>query len=149
MQRHAGHTLIEILIALAVLMVFAALVYPSYADFVVRARRTEGHAALVSAMQEQERYFSQHKRYLAFTSRTEVPDDPAGKWWSGSAARNSAYELQGRSCNGQGIGECIELVATPGTAYVDRSFYDATCGTLTLSSNGERGASGPIQQCWP
>jgi type IV pilus assembly protein PilE len=149
MHRHSGHTLTEILIALAVMVVFVALVYPSYADFVVRSRRAEGHSALLSAMQEQERYYTEHKRYLAFSSRTEVPAEPAGKWWSGSEARKSAYELQGRSCNGQGISECIELVATPGTAYVDRSFYDATCGTLTLSSNGDRGASGPVQQCWP
>jgi type IV pilus assembly protein PilE len=149
MQRHKGHTLTEVLITLAIMMVFAAVVYPSYADFVVRSRRGEGHAALMAAMQEQERYFGQHKRYLAFSSRTEVPEDPAGKWWSGSAARKSAYELQGRSCSGQGLSECIELVAMPGTAYVDRSFYDATCGTLTLSSNGERTSGGPLQQCWP
>ncbi len=149
MRYRHGHSLIEVLIALAILVVFAAMVYPSYADFVVRSRRSEGQAALLAAMQEQERYFTEHKRYLAFSSSTEVPDHAAGKWWSGSVARSSAYELQGRACNGQGIGECIELLAMPGTATVDRSFYDATCGTLTLSSNGERGAGGPMQQCWP
>lgn len=149
MQRHLGHTLTEVLVSLAVLVVFAAVVYPSYADFVVRSRRAEGHAALLAAMQAQERYFTEHNRYLAFSSRTEVPEEPAGKWWSGSEARSSAYELQGQPCDGQTIHSCIELVAMPGTAYVDRSFYDASCGRLTLSSSGKRGASGPLQQCWP
>jgi type IV pilus assembly protein PilE len=149
MQRQRGFSMIEVLIALLILAVFAALVYPSYADFVLRSRRAEGQAALLVTMQEQERYFTEHKRYLAFTSFSDIPDDKAGKWWSGSVARRSAYELRGKACEGQGIGECIELVATPGTSAVDRSFNDATCGTLTLSSNGERRAGGPLQQCWP
>lgn len=149
-MHHAhGVTLLELVIVLAIVATLAAIAYPSYTDHVVRARRGEGQAALLAAMQEQERYFGQHRRYLAFSSRTAAPVDPAGKWWSGSQPRSSAYELQGVACQDQTILECIELTAKPGTAQVDASFFDGRCGTLSLSSTGERGAGGPVKQCWP
>jgi type IV pilus assembly protein PilE len=72
-------------------------------------------------------------------------------WWSGQSAAGSFYELDAEACPDSDLRDCVRLRARPGTAQVDARFLDPECGTLTLSSRGEQGASGtgPAQRCWP
>jgi type IV pilus assembly protein PilE len=149
MKRSTGMTLIELLVALAVVGILAALSYPSYQRYAVRAKRLQAQAALFELMQQQERYFSIHNSYIAFSSSSSEPQAQRFKWWSGRTAADSAYELRGAACESLDIGSCIELTALPGTGEVDRRFQDAECGVLSLSSNGRRQASGSAPACWP
>lgn len=149
MRRSAGFTLIEVLIVLAIVAVLAAISYPSYAGYITKARRIEGQIALLELMQQQERFYTQHNTYLAFSSLSGDPQEQRFKWWSGSSAAGSAYELRGRACPGLDIARCIELQATPGTDKVDAKFKDSDCGTLTLNSAGEHSSSGSSDRCWP
>lgn len=149
MARHRGFTLIELLIVAAITGLLVAIVYPSYASYMTGARRIEGQTALLNTMQQQERYYSQHNTYIAFSSAPTEPDEKLFRWWSGASAAQSAYELSGRACPGVPLQRCIELQAVPGTAKVDAKFHDAQCGTLTLNSAGQTGASGIKKRCWP
>jgi type IV pilus assembly protein PilE len=148
-ESKAGFTLIEMLIVLAVMMVLAAIVYPSYAGYVVKARRIEGKSALMEAVQQEERYYTRSNTYIAFSAESTDAQERRFKWWSGSAAATSAYELSARACPGRELSQCVEVRATPGTAKVDPSFRDADCQELTLNSAGERTAAGPSARCWP
>lgn len=142
-----GFSLIELMIALAVLLVLAVLAYPGYADSVRKTRRAEGQMALIEAMDNEVRYYSEHRAYKEF-SATDA--DLAGfRWWSGGAAARSAYELDAYPCAGQSAEECIELRARPGTGRVDGKFRDPECGVLTLDSAGRQTASGAAPGCWP
>jgi type IV pilus assembly protein PilE len=149
MRPDRGLTLIEVMIALAIVMILTALAYPSYAGYMTRTRRIEGMVALVETMQQQERYFMRNNRYLSFSAVAPVPDAPQFHAWSGSSAARSAYELEARACPGQTSDDCIELRATPGTGNVDSNFKDPDCGVLILDSTGRRSATGAAANCWP
>lgn len=144
-----GFSLIEVLLVLVVVCLIAMLAYPSYAAYVTRTRRSEGQLALMERMQQQERYYSQHQRYLAFGAGSTEPDAARLAWWSGQAPENSAYELSGAACPGRSLAECIEIRAEPGTGRVDGRFRDPDCGTLTLNSEGLRSPAAGLLRCWP
>ncbi|MFP5393213.1 MAG: type IV pilin protein, partial [Gammaproteobacteria bacterium] len=140
--RRQGFTLVETMVAMAIVAILAALAYPSYRQYVVKSRRTQAQTVLLELMQKQERYYTYHNRYLAFSSASTDPDEKRFRWWLGDTAATSAYELRGEACPGQSIERCVSLVATPGTDKVDRHFRDAECQVLTLRSTGERAAGG-------
>ena len=148
-KRDPGFTLIEVLIVLAIIAVLAMVSYPTYAGYLTRTRRIEGQVALIEAIQQQERFYTSHNTYIAFGSGSLDPREQRFKWWSGTSARRSAYELRARACPGQQLAQCVEVQAMPGTDKVDAGFKDPDCETLTLSSAGERMASGPLERCWP
>ena len=149
MRRRSGFTLIEVSIVAAIVALLAAVAYPSYAGYVTKSRRIEGQIALIEAVQQQERYYTRFNTYAAFSSDSTDEQEKRFKWWSGSVAARSAYELRARPCPGAELTECVEVQAMPGTAKVDAKFRDADCQTLTLSSAGDRAASGPFERCWP
>lgn len=149
MKRGNGFTLIELLAVLAILGILAALVYPSYTQQIVKARRLEAQLALLDAMQRQEQYRALHHAYLAFSIDAGDADTGQFPTWSGNSAAASAYELDGYACPGQDISQCIALRAQPGTANVDAGFADPDCGVLTIDSTGRQTASGPSPRCWP
>lgn len=146
--RH-GFTLIELLVVLAIVVILMVVAYPGYSTYVVKAKRVEAQAVLLEQMLEQERYFTQHNTYLAFSSEASEPEARRFRWWSGSSAASSGYELRGDACPDQPINRCIVIKAVPGTSRVDASFRDAACQTLQLTSTGQHGADGPDTHCWP
>lgn len=148
MRRATGFTMLELMAALAILCILAALALPSYHRHVIRAKRVQAQAALLRLMQQQERYFSQNNSYLAFSADSTDPDERLFQWWSGASAAQSAYEIRAEACPGQAIALCVRLRALPGTVRV-APFADSDCGTLSLTSAGDRAASGPAAQCWP
>ncbi|MDB5920402.1 MAG: pilus assembly protein PilE [Massilia sp.] len=148
-EHHAGFTLTEVLIVLAILAILAMISYPGYAGYLTRTRRIEGQIALLEAIAQQERFYTSHNTYIAFGSDSPGPEEKRFKWWSGTSARHSAYELRARACPGQELAQCVEVQAMPGTGKVDAAFRDGDCATLTLNSAGERMASGPLERCWP
>lgn len=142
--RGSGFTLVEALVVLALFSILAGIAWPSYSALKLKARRSEARAALLQAMQQQERYFTASGRYAEF-SRVA----PHGFiWYSGVAADSSSHELQAQACVDASIEECVQITATPGTQAVNRGAADAQCGALRLNSRGERGADGDVALCW-
>lgn len=148
MKGSKGFSLVELMIVLAIVGILASIAYPGYASYITRSRRIEGQMALLDIMQQQERFYSLHNTYVAFSADSPDPDAQRFKWWSGGAAVGSAYELRGAACPDSDITECIEVTAVPGTDKVDAKFSDAECGALTLDSIGRRGPTGEKTRCW-
>lgn len=142
-QQH-GFSLIELMVVLVILAILAAFQYPSYFESVRKAKRAEGRTALTELMQQQERYYSQHGSYIAFSSAT-----PNGfKWFSGSTPASSSYEIAATACKENTLEHCVLLVATPGADKVSTAYKDDACGDLSLTSNGIKTASHHGAQCW-
>jgi type IV pilus assembly protein PilE len=148
-----GFSLVELLAALAIVSLLLALAMPAYHGHIVRAKRVQGQAALLRLMQQQERYYTQNNRYLAFSAASPAPQLQQFPWWSGdgpvASAASSAYEIEALACTESTLVQCVLLRALPGTSKVDGRYHDAECGVLSLASTGQRGSSGPASHCWP
>jgi type IV pilus assembly protein PilE len=64
MRVQKGFTLIEVLIAVAVVAILSAIAIPSYTDYIRRARITEGTAALASMRVKFEQFFQDNRTYV-------------------------------------------------------------------------------------
>ncbi len=144
-RRVAGEGLIGLLVAMVIIGILAAIAMPVWTDAVIRMRRSEAQATLQEMMQLQERYYTRFNSYVAFSAKGT---DAGFRWWSGRAPMSSAYEVEGKACDGEEIRNCIQLIATPGTANVDHSYRDPQCERLILTSSGLHLASGPATNCW-
>lgn len=55
-RKHKGFTLLELMITVAVITILATIAYPAYQDYVLRAKRADAKAGLLSLRQAQEKY---------------------------------------------------------------------------------------------
>lgn len=131
---HRGFTLTELMCVLCIIGMLALFSYPSYQSHVHKARRAEGRAALMQAMQQQERHFTQHNRYHPYSGAST---SGAFRWFSGDTEAGSAYRIAAGGCSGGTLQECVMVSAAPAGNFIDR-----LCGTLTLNSRGEQTISG-------
>jgi type IV pilus assembly protein PilE len=147
--RQSAFTLIEMMTVLLIVAVLSTFAYPAYRQVKLKTARAEGRAALLRLMQQQERYYTEHHRYLHFAGE-DGGDDAGGtalfRRFSGETAAASAYRLEAQACESNGSDAnaegCLLLRATP-----VNGLADPACGVLTLDSAGKQDASGP-DACW-
>jgi len=131
--RVGGFSLIELLMALVIAGVLAAIALPSYSGYVTRARRVSGRSSLVQLAHWLERVATTTGRYPA---PSEIP--PALLRSEGAHYLLTALVLDDK----------FTLDAIPqGGQSADR------CGTLSLLQSGERKISNvtsdtSVDACW-
>ena len=146
MRQPAGFTLLETLIVILIIMIISTVAIPSYTGVLLKARRVEARAALFQAMQQEERFYSEHASYALFAAPATV-----FKWWSGTRPEDSFYELSAQRCDDLSLRQCILITATPGTERVMSGYRDPECGSLMLDSRNAKSYSGssPAHDlCW-
>ncbi len=130
-----GFTLLELLIALAIVGILSAIAYPNYRQYLLRAHRAEGLTALKQAAIRQERYYSNNSTYT--TSMALLG-------FSSSATQNGYYNIAIAACDAGpdagNIGRCFKLTATAQGVQSD----DTDCMTLTMDSRGDQTPA----DCW-
>ena len=145
---HAGFTLIELMIVVAIVAILASIAYPAYTSSVLKGKRAQARTALAEMMQQQERYMTQRNTYLAFTNAagTTNPATAATTFrvFSGDNATDPAYWLSAKECPGLALTECVQLDAAP-------TKPDAEVGTLSMRSTGAKFCDNTINPklCWP
>lgn len=134
-----GFTLIELMIAVAIVGILAAIAYPSYMDSVRKSKRGHAKAALVELAQRAERYRTVQGSYAGFWDT--VPTDHRSSPRVGEGA--TAYALQ-YAANETNTGFTLSAVPQGGQT------ADTRCMTLTLDQAGQKGESGTgtVADCW-
>ena len=132
----AGFTLIELMIAVAIIGVLAGIGYPSYLKYVARGNRSAAQSFMLEATSRQERYLLDARQYapdLATLGMT-VPDTVSPNY--GVTITNVTAAPPGYVVQAAPVG--------------NQATNDANCGTLTIDSTGAKGASGPggVANCW-
>jgi type IV pilus assembly protein PilE len=142
-----GFSLIELMIALAIVGILSAIAYPSFVSYIEKGRRSECRAGLLKSMQQEERYFTQRNTYVDFSSGTTTAVISA---YSGENLARSACKIGAAACTGSTVVSCIELVATP-------TYTDSKVTEWHLNSSGQKqcvlvGSSDVVTDtaaCWP
>jgi type IV pilus assembly protein PilE len=127
--RQRGITLIELMIVVVIIALLAAIAYPSYTQYVERTRRADGQSALLDASQRLERCYTQNNTYVGCVFPATSPD--------------GFYAI---AADPAPTATTYTLTATPQGPQAG----DSRCGTLSLTQNGTRGATGSLgaNGCW-
>lgn len=135
-----GYTLVELLIALALTGILAALSYPSFARHLATGYRADARRTLLEAALAMQRH---HALHLSFTTADGLaPSLPAALRQSPSQGR-AIYIIQ----VDQVSPSSYRLVARPVTP---GPMADDACGQLTLDEVQRQGHTGsaPAESCW-
>jgi type IV pilus assembly protein PilE len=131
--RTRGFTIMEILTALVVIAVLAAIAIPTWHTHVLRVRRAEARDALMNLQAAQDRFFGRHARYATAAQLTAPAPD--GLELTPTTARNLyAIELE-TTPDGLGYLATARAVARAGQDADDR------CATFTIDHVGQMGAA--------
>ena len=136
-NRSQGFSLIELMIAVVIVGILAAIAIPMYSDYVTRSRRADGQATLMQVAQELERCYTQFSKYN---------DNSCSEVNSGVVSETSDQGFYGISASGGNLTEStFTLTATPQNEQAD----DTDCTALTLTHLGEQSATGDDpDSCW-
>lgn len=118
-----GFTLVELMIVVAIVAILAVVAYPSYQNSMIKSRRADGQALLMSLMNAQERYYTLNNGYttdlsqLGFTVSSGQVDSDEG-----------FYKASAAFCT-SGDSSCVTLTAVPQGG-------QSSDGNITLNSKG-------------
>lgn len=85
-----GFTLIELMIAVAIIAILSSVVYPSYVDYIRRAQLPEGMTYLSHYGVKMEQYYQDHNGYGSLGGTACANEAPAPSW-SNFAPNGSQY----------------------------------------------------------
>jgi type IV pilus assembly protein PilE len=79
MHKRSGFSLIELMIALAIIAILAAIALPSYRDYVIRSHRRAAQSSIMDIANREQQYFVANREYastsdLGYVLPTEVSE---------------------------------------------------------------------------
>jgi type IV pilus assembly protein PilE len=153
--RHRGFTLVELIVAMVILSILAAIAIPSYSQYVLKSHRTEAKAALMDAASLEERYFSTSNLYTTDPTQlgygVAATPVPVGTGYYVISIINSSLPVAPTVAvpGGTPATFTITAVPAPGSMQVN----DTACASFTITSAGQQTAlnSGGVDNtanCW-
>ncbi len=140
--KQTGMTLIELLIAVAIVGILGAVAYPSYRTYVAQANRSEIKGILLENAQFLERNYTTNNCYhrtdaacATATAAITLPFAQSPKTGTAKYSITAAYNADlAAAC--ATFGQCFTLSAAP-----TGSMTGDQCGTFTLDHVGRQGAA--------
>ncbi len=132
-----GFTLVELMVAIVIVGILAAIAYPSYVQYTVRSKRAAAEGFVMGLANRQEQYMLNARQYATTLAElgVTVPED---------VSRNYT------------ITEPIPVTTTPPTYTITavpiggQAANDTKCGSVSINQAGTKGASGTgtAAECW-
>jgi type IV pilus assembly protein PilE len=132
-QPRRGFTVAEVLTALVVVAVLAAIAIPTWHTHLLRVRRAEARDALIALQAAQDRYFGQHARYA--TGALLTARAPDGLALAATTAGGLYAITLETSSDGLGYLATARAIAHAGQDADDR------CATFTIDHVAQMGAA--------
>lgn len=129
-MKQRGVTLIELLIAVAIIGILAGIAYPSYTQYVQRSNRSEAMNELTRIANLQEQFFADNRRYAVDLTELGFPAVT-------TLSETGLYQIQVTAA----AGRTFTLTATGQGVQAN----DA-CATMSINQAGAKTAS--AQNCW-
>lgn len=139
--RQSGFTLIELMITVAIVGILAAVAYPAYIQYIVRAKRSAAESFMFTISNRQEQAMLNARSYFS------VPAGTATEWAAVSVVVPADVSANYTLTVASSTSPSYTVTAAPlGT----QASGDAKCGTLTLTHTGVKGKSGAasVSECW-
>lgn len=139
-----GFTLTELLVAVVIIGILAAVAMPSYQNYVRQSNRTVAKGILHENAQFMEQFYTVNNQYDATVGADGIAntvDDVAVAIPITQSPKTGAAQY---TISLQAVANAtFTLQAVPGG-----TMSGDTCGTLTLTNTGVQGAGGNIASCW-
>ena len=110
MRRHAGFTLIEVMIAVVIIGILASIAYPAYTDYIRRGKIAEALSTLAGTRARMEQFFLDYRTYVG-ADAAGMPCDAAvmgaGKkhfTYACSSLGAGTYTITATGATGDGMG---------------------------------------------
>ena len=153
-NKSRGFTLVELMVAVAIVGLLSSLAYPSFSEYIVRAKRQSAQEVLYRITSQQEQFFADNKTYarnltdLGYASSLMALDDEGQVVPFGSAKKNYGLALIWPGTpTASGTTLTYAIYAYP---YGGQFTRDTECGSMWLDESGQRwsyGSSG-TDECW-
>ena len=132
MRSNAGFTLIEMMIVLAIIGILAAIAYPSYTDYVKRARRSDAVALLTNVQLLQEKWRANHTTYgsAAQLGITSTASDQGFYTLSISGVAANTYTATAAPAAEQIGDDCGTFAVNQNGELTSGSYASATCWNI-------------------
>lgn len=143
LRRHAGFTLIELMITVVILAILVSIAVPSYTAQVRKSRRTDARNAILDIAAREERISSVTNAY------SNLPSDVG---YSGAFPQTllNGYYIVGVAVPDPGYaGTAASYKVTATATGIQAS--DAACATLTVNQLGQQASTGTVNNdpaCW-
>ena len=132
--RSRGHTLADLLVALAIVALLATIAVPSYRGQLERARRSEARAALLAIAAAQETHYLECRRYASELDADSAPSCDPSRLRLPVATPDGAYTVAITSADTDGWS--AQATARPAGSQA----RDSSCREIALDSAGHRTA---------
>ncbi|SQH75670.1 Prepilin-type N-terminal cleavage/methylation domain-containing protein [Shewanella benthica] len=128
MKTNKGFSLIELMITVAIMGILAAVIYPSYTDFVAKGARADGLASLMRVANLQEQFYLDNRQYATDMNNLNLGADPY-------ITDNGLYSVDSTGTTS------FTVIATAKGIQATR---DSACITIQINDIGERTPA----ECW-
>ena len=130
-KKQNGMTLIEIMVAVAIVAIIATVAIPSFQRQSLKGKRADGMAILMDAAARQERHFIDNNQYASTMTALKFSDAMSDK----------------------GYYKVAIVLGTPATSYTMTAVAQGgqandACKNLIIKSTGARSSSSALTKCW-